>query len=376
VERFLGFVILTAAQDRAAQHLAVHHPRLHYLAQARKTTTTKMSFFSLRRFCGSVAFGFAASPVLRGVSVALCEPSNTPSATTSSGGFFSRFARKPNAEYSQTWGVQWVEDWDRPAVRGIRDDRGSSVQRQIILIRHGQYENEKADDDNIRRLTSLGEQQARATGVYLRQLFEESGRRKQAAAAYRDARRAYKQARKDEAPEHEVDALMKRMVEANAVYCSTGGIFVDGAPQQVYVSNMTRAKQTADLILEAFTPAARKSLKVDKELRERFPCDVEPKRNHVATPENMKAAEQVFERYFHRPTSDESSVEIIVGHANVIRYLTMRALQLPPEAWLRTSLPHCSITTITIRGNGNVSLTGMGSYGHLPPELVTILNLS
>ncbi|KPI87277.1 putative phosphoglycerate mutase family member 5 [Leptomonas seymouri] len=331
--------------------------------------------FTFRRFCGSVAFGFAASPFIGGAGVALCESVRTPNSSASSDGFFSRFISKPNSEYVRTWGVRWVEDWDRPAVRGIRDDRSSSTQRQIILIRHGQYENEAQDNDSIRSLTPLGEKQARTTGVYLRKLFEESGRRREAADTYRAARRAFKQAKEDRAPDHEIDRLMKRMEEANIAYRSTGGVFVDGVPKQVYVSNLTRAKQTADLILEAFPSALKKKLSIDVELRERYPCDAEPKRSHVATAENMKAAEQVFERYFHRPTSDESSVEIIVGHANVIRYLTMRALQLPPEAWLRTSLPHCSVTTITIRGNGHVSLVGMGSYGHLPPDLVTVSNL-
>ena len=340
-----------------------------------------MSFFFFGRFCGSVALGFAASPVFRGVAVALCEQARPLSANISADGQVNHLfdnvpmPTKEELEYVKTWGVPWVEDWDRPGARGIRADRSSAYQRQIIMIRHGQYENEGADNDNIRRLTPLGEKQARATGVYLRRLFEESEKREEFGAAYRAARQAYKQAKKEDAAKHEVDALMKRMTEANIAYGSTGGIFVDGAPKQVYVSNLTRAKQTADLILEAFPAAVKRSLDVDPQLRERFPCDVEPKRSHVATPENMKAAEQVFERYFHRPTSDESSVEIIVGHANIIRYLTMRALQLPPEAWLRTSLPHCSVTTITIRGTGHVSLVGMGSYGHLPPELVTVSNL-
>ena len=340
-----------------------------------------MSFFFFGRFCGSVALGFAASPVFRGVAVALCEQARPLSANISADGQVNHLfdnvpmPTKEELEYVKTWGVPWVEDWDRPGARGIRADRSSAYQRQIIMIRHGQYENEGADNDNIRRLTPLGEKQARATGVYLRQLFKESEKRKQLYAAYSVAREAYKQARKAGASDRELDDLETKMIKADLAVRGTGGIFVDGAPRFVHVSNLMRARQTADLILEAFPAAVKRSLDVDPQLRERFPCDVEPKRSHVATPENMKAAEQVFERYFHRPTSDESSVEIIVGHGNIIRYLTMRALQLPPEAWLRTSLPHCSVTTITIRGTGHVSLVGMGSYGHLPPELVTVSNL-
>lgn len=36
--------------------------------------------------------------------------------------------------------------------------------------------------------------------------------------------------------------------------------------------------------------------------------------------------------------------EIIVCHANVIRYFFCRALQLPPEAWLRLCTFNCSLT--------------------------------
>ena len=38
--------------------------------------------------------------------------------------------------------------------------------------------------------------------------------------------------------------------------------------------------------------------------------------------------------------------EIIVYHTNVIRYFVCRALQLPPEAWLRLCTFNCSLTYI------------------------------
>jgi hypothetical protein len=62
---------------------------------------------------------------------------------------------------------------------------------------------------------------------------------------------------------------------------------------------------------------------------------------------------------------------IIVCHGNVIRYCALRALQLPPEAWLRLILPHGSITTVTITADGDALLTGLGDAGHLPAPDVT-----
>ena len=61
----------------------------------------------------------------------------------------------------------------------------------------------------------------------------------------------------------------------------------------------------------------------------------------------------------------------MVCHANVIRYFVCRALQLPPEAWLRISLKHASLTILTIGPSGRVSLRCLGEAGHLKPEMLT-----
>jgi serine/threonine-protein phosphatase PGAM5 len=92
------------------------------------------------------------------------------------------------------------------------------------------------------------------------------------------------------------------------------------------------------------------------------------------TDEHHPRIENAFRKYFHRApapslpnetnvvatssTSDNSAklvphpkheFEIIVCHANVIRYFFCRALQLPPEAWLRLCVFNCSLTYFTIR---------------------------
>ena len=58
-------------------------------------------------------------------------------------------------------------------------------------------------------------------------------------------------------------------------------------------------------------------------------------------------------------------------HGNVIRYMTLRALQLPPEAWLRLCTFNCSLTYLVVRPTGSVSLRALGDVGHLDPPLVT-----
>jgi len=63
--------------------------------------------------------------------------------------------------------------------------------------------------------------------------------------------------------------------------------------------------------------------------------------------------------------------EIVVCHMNVIRYFTLRALQLPPEAWLRLGGDNGSITHLKIRPTGNVSLQCFGDRGHMTLEETT-----
>lgn len=83
--------------------------------------------------------------------------------------------------------------------------------------------------------------------------------------------------------------------------------------------------------------------------------------------------EAAFLKYIHRAGKDEkeNSSTLFVCHGNVIRYFVMRALQLPPEAWLRTAAYNASITIIEIYPSGRVSLKGFGDVGHLPADMIT-----
>jgi serine/threonine-protein phosphatase PGAM5 len=228
----------------------------------------------------------------------------------------------------EVWGVPWDSAWD-----SVLHPASKNVKRQVLLIRHGQYKNESGGhSDSERVLTPLGEQQARLTGEYLR------------SAVLAGA-----------APE----------------------IYADRAFRSVTSSNLTRAMQTAELIIENCDPGAKRIWQIDAALAERFPCDVQPPYPKTARPECHKIVESAFKKYIHRPRAgNESHVDVIVCHGNVIRYFLCRALQLPPEAWLRFSLPHCSVTSISIRGNGNVSVNAVGSVAHLPPAMQTLNNVA
>lgn len=52
-------------------------------------------------------------------------------------------------------------------------------------------------------------------------------------------------------------------------------------------------------------------------------------------------------------------------------FICSRALQFPPEGWLRLSLNHGSITWVSIRPNGRVTLRSLGDSGHMEPQLIS-----
>lgn len=222
--------------------------------------------------------------------------------------------------------LPWDHNWDRRDPGYLKQDPNnnyrspsvSSATRHIILIRHGQY-NLDGNTDTERYLTDLGREQAKMTGVRL----------------------------------------------ANLSFPYTMMIH----------SNMTRAIETAEILKQSLPSVP--VFPADGILREGSPIKPEPrvgswKPEHYYVQDGARI-EAAFRKYFHRadPQQVKDSYEIVVCHANVIRYLVCRALQFPPEAWLRISLKHASITWLTVRPDGRVSCRSLGEAGHFPPEMLT-----
>lgn len=243
----------------------------------------------------------------------------------------------------------WDANWDnrQPVPLENKDEerrkqrliRKSGTTRHIILIRHGQYD-ETHKEDEKRTLTKLGQEQADLTGKRIAEMIRGEGG---------DSK------------------------------------FTPCRVKVLRVSNMTRAKETADIIARHLDGVEREE--PDPLLNEARPCHTIP--GSMASPstiqktdEGHQQVEAAFQKYFFRsdyverdddgPTEDNKDspenheFEIIVCHANVIRYFLCRALQLPPEAWLRFCNLNCSLTYLTIRPTGSVSCRMFGDIGHLP----------
>eukprot|EP00656_Telonema_subtile_P036826 TRINITY_DN4088_c0_g1_i1.p1 TRINITY_DN4088_c0_g1~~TRINITY_DN4088_c0_g1_i1.p1 ORF type:complete len:283 (-),score=41.03 TRINITY_DN4088_c0_g1_i1:99-947(-) len=210
---------------------------------------------------------------------------------------------------------RWDKDWDHLA--GGRKPGTQGVSRHIILVRHGQYD-ESSKEDSERILTDLGRVQAAVTGERL----------------------------------------------ADLLAAHPAGV--------MHVSSMTRAKETADIIatkLPSITRSEPDPLLAEGRPAHNIPC------SKYREAKDHDRIEEAFQKYFERNTEEvdkkDHKFEIVVCHGNVIRYFVCRALQIPPEAWLRMSTFNCSLTYIVIRPNGNVSLRGLGDIGHLDPELIS-----
>ncbi|KAM4808593.1 serine/threonine-protein phosphatase PGAM5, mitochondrial [Rhinophrynus dorsalis] len=230
---------------------------------------------------------------------------------------------------------RWDRNWDRREplsmvnLRKINGETGeeelqlhlnkhkSKATRHIFLIRHSQYHLDgKTDSERV--LTPLGREQAELTG--------------------------------------------KRLASLGLKY------------NHIIHSSMTRAKETTEIISK-YLPGVKTSS--SDLLREGAPIQPEPPVCHwkpdVVYYEDGPRIESAFRNFIHRadPKQEEDSYEILICHANVIRYIVCRALQFPPEAWLRMSLNNGSISYLVIRPNGNVCLRMLGDSGFMPPEKIS-----
>ena len=244
--------------------------------------------------------------------------------------------------------AQWDHNWDKrdpqSLVKPLKPNSSDEEQeahlenikaatptarRTYLLVRHGQYEMRDTDEERI--LTPLGREQANLTGERLAKLWEHTNRKN-----------------------NSVDVELS-----------------------LTMSTMARATETAQIILGHFPNTESKSCDL---IQEGAPCEPVPNvLSGVWDPEPHQFFEEGarieagFRKYIRRadPSQKNNSIDVLVCHGNVIRYFVCRALQLPPEAWLRFAVHNASITTITVQPTGRVHVSGLGESGHLPPDKLT-----
>lgn len=184
------------------------------------------------------------------------------------------------------------------------------AKKTLILVRHGQYH--KAEGKILEKLTTLGRKQARLAGKRLR------------------------------------DYPIDRIVH----------------------STMPRAEETATIVQEE--TGFQGEMEACDDLREcvpGFPKHLQKKTGHTDLKKlkrDQAQLDRAFKKYFTSPKKD--SVEIIVCHGNVIRYLVCRLLGADPLAWIRMDIQQCGISVVELRSEGDFRelLISHNDVGHIP----------
>jgi len=239
-------------------------------------------------------------------------------------------------DYSREWNNDWDFRHPKPEA-DIRIPTKPMKTLHLILVRHGQY------DLKEKHLTPLGCKQAVLTGNRIREMTEPN-------AAIEDH-------------------YGRRKI--NLV--------------KIVHSDVKRAVETANIVTKQLDLASTSiPIEVDPILAEGWPCLPNPIRDPDSVSQSVlyeesARLEAAFCKYCHRitdykteapatpaPSEVKEDYMVLICHQNVIRYFVCRALQLPPEAWLRFRGSNCGITEIIITDDGRVSLEKFADVGHLP----------
>ncbi|KAG7366417.1 histidine phosphatase superfamily protein [Nitzschia inconspicua] len=288
---------------------------------------------------------------------------------------------EPRVEYPL-----WDEDWDsnqhhrqRLMADWAAGNPPSIVTRHIFLLRHGQYhENQK--EDLKKTLTPLGRKQAKLTGQRIARMIHH-----------------HKSQNNQHSPikTFAVSDLMRAKQTADIIYQELETLYREHNSHRPSDPELelSRSKSEPDPLLnEGFPvhhipgPTGFRDLHCSDIDRD-FPRAEEAFLKYIGTSNWLEERKdsQADESFKGTPPSNltpkdlekqlldhRHDYEIIVGHANIMRYFICRALQIPPEAWLRLSLYHCSISYLVVASNGNVTARMIGDIGHIPYEETSV----
>jgi serine/threonine-protein phosphatase PGAM5 len=265
----------------------------------------------------------------------------------------------------------WVEDWDFVKCKEPHNEdddnprrevdskckHSAKVVRNLLLIRHGQYVYDS--DPEKRVLTELGREQAQLLGKRIKSMIDGGINVKTI--------RCSTLVRAKETTQIVAEQLPTGIpIKYSDLYCEAR----PNEPNPKY-----RPYDDAQHV------TFREAVRVEAAYRDLFyrscdrvclddPNDVEDEAVASAAPKQEQGHDHGISKKKKYP-SQVDEFEVVICHANVIRYFVLRALQLDPHAWLRFSLHNCSITWVKISPSGRVSVRAIGDFGHIPHDKAT-----
>lgn len=162
--------------------------------------------------------------------------------------------------------------------------------------------------------------------------------------------------------------LTEEGVNFDEVWCSTSPSATDT------LRFMSNSMTEGDDIDDASEPTIGQMGRESPQLRETNNVKADPKFGTCEC--SVASSEAAFRRFMIRKVGGTQKIhrELYVTHLNLIRYFTLRLLQLPPALWSRVICYHGSVTKLTIEPKGYVKLDYMGSNHLIAPEDRTFTN--
>lgn len=153
---------------------------------------------------------------------------------------------------------------------------------------------------------------------------------------------------------------------------STGRALAGLPIRRVMYGPYEHTRQTASAIIKSLAQAEshESDLLRDYISLESEGDTIHPSVIRVMFEKQRKQLETAFKTFFV-PSPDETRHEVLICHADLIRDLICRAINVNPETWSHMLLNHCGISTVSIAADGEMRLVGHNDVRHLPESLRT-----
>ncbi len=198
---------------------------------------------------------------------------------------------------------------------GNQADYFNMGSRILYLVRHGHYHTDR-DGAKYGKLTALGRRQAKRVG--------------------------------------------KRLASVNL--------------QVMHHSDMVRATETAEIIAgELATAIPTRPSQLLREGVPTVPCPWLPNLTRAEARKHRARMDAAYDRYF-KPSRGGQRHEVLVAHANIIRYFISRAMGDSIAKWACISLTQASLTMMSVEPKTRrATLLSFNDVGHLPLKMQTFL---
>lgn len=222
--------------------------------------------------------------------------------------------------------------------------------KHVILVRHGHYINAHARGapDSQQVLSQMGRQQAEFTGTYLEQLYARAPTRHDITVFHSDMTRAVETA-------HAIGKDVGHCV------LSATSLLREGWPGRPY-SNLTPMSE--------LLPGAGGKAELERLDAERMELAFQTFFTQSSASSRGRSGDDGGDDDCE--DEEQFSYQVVVCHANLIRFFLCRAMGVPPTGhWGHLEINHCGVSRVDVSEHRPLKILSVNETGHLPPSLIT-----